>query len=65
MAWKLEIFFSDGHSELVDENFETEEDAIQEYEEWIENWGTGRDVLELAGEPYSDADIIDYDIWEE
>lgn len=65
MAWKLEIFFDDGNSELVDEDFETEEDAMEEYREWIENWGAGREVLELAGEPYSDAEIIDYEIWEE
>lgn len=25
MAWKLEIHFSDGSSELVDEDFETEQ----------------------------------------
>ena len=31
MAWKLEIHFSDGSSELVDEDFETEQEAQGEY----------------------------------
>lgn len=65
MAWKLKIFFSDGNEELVDEDFDTEEEAEEEYREWLENWDAGRETLELAGEPYSDAEIIDYEIWEE
>ena len=65
MAWKLKIFFSDGHSYVVDEEFETEEDAMQEYDEWLENWEVGGEELELAGEPYSDAEILDYETWEE
>lgn len=60
-----QINFSDGETELVDEIFETEEDAQAEYETWLENWGTGRDVLRAAGEEYSDADIENCDIWEE
>ena len=32
MAWKLEIHFSDGSSELVDEDFETEQDAQDEHD---------------------------------
>lgn len=65
MSWRLRINFDDGSSELIDDLFETEEDAQDEYESWLENYGAGRDVLELAGEDYSDADIIDCDIWEE
>lgn len=38
MAWKLEIHFSDGSSELVDEDFETEQEAQDEYDSWLENW---------------------------
>ena len=30
MAWKLEIHFSDGSSELVDEDFETEQACGQQ-----------------------------------
>ena len=37
MAWKLEIHFSDGSSELVDEDFETEQEAQDEYDSWLEN----------------------------
>ena len=65
MGWRVRINFSDGSSELVDEIFDTEEDAMDEYESWVENWGTGRGELELAGEDYCDADIVDCDIWEE
>ena len=65
MAWRLKIYFSDGSSEIVDEEFETEDDARTEYDEWLENWDAGRETLELAGEDYVDADIEDYEIWEE
>ena len=65
MAWKLSIYFSDVTEELVDEDFETEDAAQAEYESWLEGWGAGREVLKLSNEDYSDADIIDHDIWEE
>lgn len=65
MAWKLEIHFSDSSSELVDEDFETEQEAQDEYDSWLENWNAGRETLMLAGEDYIDADIEDCDIWEE
>ena len=45
--------------------FDTEEDAEDEYNSWIENWGAGREALELAGEDFIDADIDDCEIWEE
>lgn len=62
MGYKLTIYFNDGHTEEIDEVFETESDARVEYESWLENWGAGRETLMLAGEDYSDADIVDYDI---
>ena len=62
MSYKLTIYFSDGSFEEVDEIFETEEDAMDEYDSWLENWGAGKETLQLAGESYLDADIIDYDI---
>ena len=65
MGYKLKIYFSDGSSELVDEVFETEEAAEDEYNSWIENWGAGRETLMLAGEDYIEADIEDYEIFEE
>ncbi len=65
MAWKLKIYFTDGSSEVVDEDFETEQDAQDEYESWLDSWNAGRETLMLAGEDYVDADIDDCDIWEE
>jgi len=64
MGYKLTIYFSDGSSEAVDEIFESEQDALDEYDSWLENWGEGRETLQLAGEEYIEADIEDYDIEE-
>ena len=64
MGYKLTIYFSDGSFEEVDEIFETEEDAMDEYDSWLDSWGEGKEVLELAGEDYLDADIDDYEIEE-
>ena len=65
MAWKLRINFSDGTSELVDEDFETKQDALDEYESWLDSWNVGGETLMMAGEDYSDAEIEDCDIWKE
>ena len=62
MGYRLTINFSDGSSEEFDEIFKTEEDAIAEYDSWLDSWGAGRETLMLAGESYSDADIEDYSI---
>lgn len=64
MGYKLTIYFSDGSSEEVDEIFETEQDALDEYDSWLENWDAGREALQLAGREYIEADIDDYDIEE-
>lgn len=65
MSWKLEILFDDGTSEVVDEDFETEEDAEEEYDLWLEGYSAGREVLELAGESYCEHNIEDCVIWED
>lgn len=65
MAWRLKIYFSDGSSEIIDEVFDTEEEAQEEYDSWLDSWGAGRETLELAGRDFVDADIEDCDIWEE
>jgi hypothetical protein len=65
MAWKLNIHFSDGSSELVDEDFETEQDARNEFDSWLDSWGAGKKTLMLAGEDYVDVDIVDFEIWQE
>lgn len=64
MGYKLTINFNDGTSQEIDEVFATEQNAIAEYESWLDSWGAGRETLMLAGEDYSDADIEDYDIEE-
>lgn len=65
MSYRLTILFSDGTKEVVDELFETEDEAMAEYDLWLEGWEAGKETLMLAGEEYSDASIIDYDIEEE
>lgn len=65
MGYRLKILFSDGSSELVDDVFDTEEEANDEFDSWLENWGAGRNDLKLAGEDYTDADIEDCEIFEE
>lgn len=62
MSYRLTIHFSDGSSEVVDEVFETEHDALNEYDSWLDSWESGKEILKLAGEDYVDADIDGYDI---
>ncbi len=65
MGWRLKILFDDGSEELLDEVFDTEKAAEAEFREWCDSWVEGREVLQLAGENYIDADIDDCEIWEE
>ena len=62
MGYRLTIYFTDGSSEEVDDIFETEQDALDEYESWLDSWGSGRESLQLAGQDYIEADIDGYDI---
>lgn len=62
MGYKLTIYFTDGSSETVDEVFETEQAALDEYDSWLDSWGSGRETLQLAGEDYIKADIDGYNI---
>ena len=64
MGWRLKIQFSDGTEELVNEIFDSEEDAEYEYDSWLESFPEGQETLELRGED-NGARIVDYDIWEE
>ena len=64
MGYKLKIIFSDGSSYIDDRVFETEEDAMDEYDDCVSNLPAGQEALELSGEDYSDATIEDYEIWE-
>lgn len=65
MAWRLKIIFDNGDSELLDDLFDTEQDAVDEYNSWCDNWAAGRETLQLAGEDYVDAEIETAEIWEE
>ena len=65
MAWKFRLYLEDGSSFIDDDDYETEEDAIDGYDSWLENWGAGAETLELAGEEYDSRDIVDYDVFEE
>lgn len=65
MGYRLKIYFTDGSEELLDDIFDTEDEAEAEYYSWLENWETGRETLMLAGEDYIAADIDGRSIWEE
>ena len=65
MAWRLKIYFSDGSSEVDDDEYDSYDDARDAYDSWLEGYGAGRETLELAGEDFCDADIDDYEIYEE
>lgn len=62
MGYKLTIHFTNGESEEIDEVFETEEDALNEYDTWLDSWGAGMETLQLSGRDYIAADIDGYDI---
>ena len=65
MGYKLTIHFTDGSSEEVDEIFDTKQDALDEYDSWLDSWGAGKETLRLAGEDYIEADIDGCDIDED
>lgn len=65
MAWRLKINFDDGTSELEEEIFATREEAEEAKESWLIGYYAGRDVLEEAGRSFCEANIEDFDIWEE
>lgn len=65
---KYRVFFNfdDGTSEdLLDELFDTEEEARFAAEEGMGNYDTGVETLQLGGHDYPEANIIDYEIQEE
>ena len=66
MAWKLKLYFTDGDSYLVDNDFDMEEDAREELNSWLENWSVGAESLQDDDE-YVDPDneIEGFEIWEE
>ena len=64
MGYKLTIYFSDGASEEIDEIFETEQEALDVYDSWLDSWGEGTETLQLAGRDAISAEIDGYNIEE-
>ncbi len=65
MGFRVSINFDDGNSELLDEVFETEEDAEAEARQWASDYSQGGDILKEAGEEYCEQEVVDWDIYEE
>ena len=66
MAYKVIFNMSDGttNDELLDEIFETEEDAEEAARQCSSDYSQGRDYLEEAGEEFCEEEIEDWDIVE-
>ena len=56
--------FDGGGEEMLDETYDTYEEAEEEALQWIADYSAGADALELAGEPYGDPDGVDYEVIE-
>jgi len=66
MAWKLRIYLEDGSSFLDEEEYDSEDEAIDAKSEWFEGWSQGMEDLELnGGEDYNSHVIEDIEIYEE
>lgn len=64
--YRLEVLFSDGSVTLEEESFETEEDAYEDYLDWVENYPVGQEMMrQLDDEDYSSATITGYRIYQE
>lgn len=66
MKYRVYYNFDDGHCEdLLDELFDTEEEAEEAALEGLGNYRTGVEISQMGGHDYPPANIIDYDIDEE
>lgn len=66
MKYRVYYEFDDGTTEdLLDEVFDTEEDARAAANEGMGNYSVGVETLQLGGHDYPEANIIDYYIDEE
>ena len=66
MGYRVYYNFDNGETEdVLDEIFATKREAEEAAHEGYDNYNAGRDVLQLAGESYSEANIIDWDIVKE
>ena len=65
-VYRLEVYFSDGSIVLEEESFETEEDAYEDYLDWVESYPVGQEMMrQLDDEDYSSATITGYNIYQE
>ena len=65
MGYRVIYNFDDGSSEdILDEVFDTYEEAEEAAQQGASDYSQGRDYLEEAGESYSDLEIMDWDIEE-
>ena len=66
MAYRVYYEFDDGTSEdLLDELFDTEEEARAAALEGMGNYSVGVETLQMGGHDYPEAQIIDYYIDED
>ena len=66
MGYRVFYNFSDGTTEdLLEEIFESEDEAEEASREGASDYYAGGEVLKEAGESYCEAEIIDWDIVEE
>ena len=65
MPWKVKLIFDDGEEEELDEEFETEEEAEEAGWQASSDFSQGGEYLALAGEQYSDAEVVEVETWEE
>lgn len=65
MGFRVFYNFDDGsYEDILDEVFDTEEEAEEAAREGASNYAQGNHVLELAGEEPCEEEIIDWDIIE-
>lgn len=66
MGYRVYYNFDDGHSEdLLDEVFDTWDEAEDAALEGKGNYIVGNETLQMGGHDYSEANIIDWDIVED
>lgn len=66
MGYRVYFNFDDGTTEdLLDEVFDTEEEADRAAREGMNNYSVGVETLQLGGHDYPETNIIDYYIDED
>ena len=66
MAFRVVFYMDDGTTsdDLLEEVFETEEEAEEAAQQCASDYSQGRDYLMEAGEDYCEEEIVDWDIVE-